>query len=31
MSPAETVRNFIHRINQRDAEMLSELMTEDQC
>ena len=29
MSPAETVLNFINCINQRDADKLAELMTED--
>ena len=29
MSPAETVLEFIARINQRDADKLAELMTED--
>jgi len=29
MSPVETVLEFINRINQRDADKLAELMTED--
>lgn len=29
MNPAETVLEFIDRINQRDADKLAELMTED--
>jgi len=29
MSPAETVLHFLDRINQRDADKLAELMTED--
>ena len=29
MSPVETVLNFINYINQRDADKLAELMTED--
>jgi len=29
MSPAETVRDFLDRINQRDADRLAELMTEN--
>lgn len=29
MSPVETVLSFINRINQRDADKLAELMTED--
>ena len=29
MTPAETILSFINRINQRDADKLAELMTED--
>jgi len=29
MSPVETVLEFVRRINQRDADKLAELMTED--
>jgi|SRR5580700_5149021 uncharacterized protein (TIGR02246 family) len=29
MSPIETVLNFLDRVNQRDADKLAELMTED--
>jgi ketosteroid isomerase-like protein len=29
MSPVDTVLNFLDRINQRDADKLAELMTED--